>query len=168
MQSVSKFDKTASKRTKPCLCVAEALRDGQIYAAFQPKVSLQTGALTGVEALARWNSPQFGHVSPETFIPLAEQEGVMGELSSLILKQALDACVELRRHLPDVTMAVNIAPSLLSDISMPSQIDLALGLAGLPASALVAEITESQIISDLAAAARCLKALRARGIQRCC
>jgi EAL domain-containing protein (putative c-di-GMP-specific phosphodiesterase class I) len=165
MQSISQFNEAAGAGCQPYLPIAEALQDGHIYAAFQPKVSLQTGALTGVEALARWKCPTLGHISPEVFIPMAEQQGVIAELSALILKQALAACVELRRHSPHISMAVNIAPSLLSDISMPSQIDRALSLAGLPASALVAEITESQVIGDIAGAAVCLKALRARGIQ---
>jgi EAL domain-containing protein (putative c-di-GMP-specific phosphodiesterase class I) len=165
MQSISQFDEAVSIGYQPYLPIAEALQNGHIYAAFQPKVSLRTGELTGVEALARWDSPTLGHISPEAFIPMAEQQGIIAELSALILRQALTACVELRRHSPNITMAVNIAPSLLSDVSMPLQIDRALTLAGLPASALVAEITESQIISDIAGAAIGLKALRDRGIQ---
>ena len=148
----------------PGALLREGLASGHIYAAFQPKVSLSTGALIGVEALARWDSPRLGIVSPDVFIPMAEREGLIAELSALILQQALDACVQLRRHAPELTMAVNIAPSLLADSTLPARIDRALNAAGLPPSALVAEITESQVIADTAGAAITLGALRARGI----
>jgi EAL domain-containing protein (putative c-di-GMP-specific phosphodiesterase class I) len=140
------------------------LARGEIHAAFQPKVSLRTGALVGVEALARWSSPLFGAIPPDVFIPMAQKEGVIAELSSLILRQALDACVEMRRQAPTVTVAVNFAPSLLADTALPTRLDRALILAGLPPSALIVEITESQMIGDVAGAASCLAALRARGI----
>lgn len=148
----------------PGALLREGLASGHIYVAFQPKVSLRTGGLIGVEALARWNSPRLGMVSPDVFIPMAEREGLIGELSTLILREALEACVQLRRHAPDITVAVNIAPSVLSDATLPAQIDCALTAAGLPPSALVAEITESQVIADTTGAAVTLGALRARGI----
>jgi EAL domain-containing protein (putative c-di-GMP-specific phosphodiesterase class I) len=148
----------------PRALLQQALANGEISAAFQPKIALSTGALMGVEALARWDSLSLGTVSPDTFIPLAEREGLIAEVTALILDQALQACAELRRHAPWVTVAVNFAPSLLSDTRLPAQLDLALRHAGLPPSALVAEITESQAIADTAGAAATLGALRARGI----
>ncbi len=148
----------------PRSALRQALADGEISAVFQPKVALNTGALIGVEALARWNSQSLGAVSPDTFIPLAEQEGLIGDVTTLILGQALAACQELRRHAPCVTVSVNFAPSLLGDSCLPTQLDQALRRAGLPPSALVAEITENQPIADIAGAAATLGALRARGI----
>jgi EAL domain-containing protein (putative c-di-GMP-specific phosphodiesterase class I) len=157
-------ERAGGLRRAPRALLRHALRNGEISAAFQPKIALRTGVLMGVEALARWDSLSLGPVSPDTFIPMAEQEGLIAEVTALILDQALQACVELRRHAPWVTMAVNFAPSLLSDACLPARLDLALRHAGLPPTALVAEITESQAIADTAGAASTLSALRARGI----
>lgn len=148
----------------PRALLRQALANGEISAAFQPKIALSTGALIGVEALARWNSSSLGSVSPDAFIPLAVREGLIAEVTARILGQALQACAELRRHAPWVTVAVNFAPSLLEDAGLPAQLDQALRHAGLPPSALVAEITESQAVADTAGAAATLGALRARGI----
>lgn len=164
MQNADNSSVSPSISHDPRALLREGLASGHIYAAFQPKVSLETGALVGVEALARWDSPRLGMVAPDVFIPMAQREGLIAELSALILREALEACVQFRRHAPGITMAVNIAPSLLADPTLPDQIDRALCAAGLPPSALVAEITESQAITDTAGAAITLGALRSRGI----
>ena len=144
--------------------LAEALAQGQIVAAFQPKVTLATGELIGVEALARWTSPSLGKIDPEVFIPIAEREGLITDLTLAVLQDALHTCALMRRHVPGITMAVNISPTLLSNPDLPELIDQALRSACVPAQALVAEITESQAIIDLPGARRTLEALRWRGI----
>jgi EAL domain-containing protein (putative c-di-GMP-specific phosphodiesterase class I) len=144
--------------------LAEGLARGHIVAAFQPKVTLATGELIGVEALARWSRKGVGMVAPELFIPIAEREGLITELTLTVLRDALDTCALMRRHVPGITMAVNISPVLLSNPALPSLIDAALTRAGVPPQALVAEITESQAITDLEGAHTALAALRARGI----
>jgi EAL domain-containing protein (putative c-di-GMP-specific phosphodiesterase class I) len=142
----------------------QALACGEISAAFQPKVSLDTGAIIGVEALARWTSPLLGMVAPEIFIPAAEATRLIGTLTRSVLHDALAACRRLRAVYPNLTMAVNISPILLSDPELASQIARALEKAGLSADALVIEITESHIIRHLDRAERTLRRLRAHGI----
>ena len=142
--------------------LANALKSGDIVAAFQPKVSLDTNEMVGMEALARWTSPEFGRVAPDVFIPLAEEQGLIGELTHAVLRDALSACAILRREAPGMTVAVNISPLLLTDKDLPDQIDSALREAGLPPQALVAEVTESHVIAPGARAT--LTALRRRGI----
>lgn len=144
--------------------MAEALAKGHIVAAFQPKVNLASGELIGVEALARWAAPGAEVTAPEVFIPIAEREGLITELTLTVLREALDTCALLRCHVPGITMAVNISPVLLSNPELPALIDAALHRAGVPPRALVAEITESQAITDLAGAHSTLAALRKRGI----
>jgi len=142
--------------------LARALAAGEVMTAFQPKVRLDTGELIGVEALARWTSKEFGPVAPEVFIPLAEREGLISELTQLVLREALAACALLRRYAPGITVAVNISPTLLADRNLPTQIEQALHLAGVPPQALVAEVTEGHAI-QLGARAT-LTNLRRRGI----
>jgi EAL domain-containing protein (putative c-di-GMP-specific phosphodiesterase class I) len=151
-------------RHNPRATLAHALAHGHIVAEFQPKVMLSNGRMIGVEALARWHSPIIGSIAPDIFIPLAEREGLIAPLTLSILRQALASCAKLRRHAPGMTVAVNIAPALLSDPGLPTQIDLALQQARLPPSALVAEITESQLLCGTQCAGDTLAALRARGI----
>jgi len=140
------------------------MAEGEIFVAYQPKVMLQSGTLMGMEALARWNSPGFGVVAPDQFIPLAEHCGQIAALTDLILHQALATCARMRRSQAKLTVAVNISPLLLDDPLLPDRIDIALKRAGLPPEALVAEITESRVITDTARASATLSLLRARGI----
>jgi EAL domain-containing protein (putative c-di-GMP-specific phosphodiesterase class I) len=164
MQNPVAFLSRATFQERARAGLAEALASGQIVAAFQPKVTLATRELIGVEALARWTSPSLGVVAPEVFVPLAEQEGLIGALTQVVLRDALQTAALLCRHAPGMTMAVNISPILLSDPNLPDQIDRALCRAGLAPSAFVAEITESHVIQDVKRATATLGALRARGI----
>ncbi len=144
--------------------LAEALTRGEITIAFQPKVVLETGRLIGMEALARWTSPSLGVVPPERFIPIAERQGLIGALTDRVLREAVATCAHLRRFRPDLTMAVNISPVLLSESGLADRIADTLAAAGLPAEALVVEITESSVIHDPARAGVTLGVLRARGV----
>jgi len=142
----------------------EALANGEITVCFQPKVSLDTGALIGVEALARWNSSALGPVPPIRFIPVAEQLGLIGALTHRVLEAALASCRRMREHHPCLTVAVNFSPILLTDPDLPDQIARALDQAGLAPDVLIAEITESRIITDPFQAGVTLGVLRARGV----
>lgn len=144
--------------------LALALGQNEITAAYQPKVVLETGALIGLEALARWASPMFGMVAPDVFIPMAELHGLISQLTDLILHDALATCARLRRTHAALTMAVNISPMLLDDPDLPGRIDRALVRAGLSPTALVVEITEGRAIVDTARAYSVLAQLRARGV----
>ena len=144
--------------------LADAIASGEIATAFQPKVTLATRELIGVEALARWHSPALGPVPPEIFIPIAERSGLIGKLTDIVLRDALDTAALLRRHAPDITMAVNISPILLADRDLQASIGRALLRAGVPPGALVAEITESHAIPDTARARAPRTGLRARGV----
>lgn len=144
--------------------LAAALARGEIGAEFQPKVELATGALTGVEALARWTHAEHGAVPPSAFIPLAEQTGLIGPLTLAVLRQALEACAALRRHHPQATVAVNLSPVVLDDPALPARIAALLVEAGLEPGALIAEVTEGRRIAPDTTAAQGLGALRALGI----
>jgi EAL domain-containing protein (putative c-di-GMP-specific phosphodiesterase class I) len=113
---------------------------GDIRTEFQPKVALATGALVGVEALARWTDAELGEVAPDRFIPLAEQSGLIGRLTLSVLRKSLHAVATLRRHHPEATVAVNFSPVLLDDPALPDEIAALLDAAGLHPSVLVAEI----------------------------
>jgi EAL domain-containing protein (putative c-di-GMP-specific phosphodiesterase class I) len=144
--------------------LAAALARGHVRAAFQPKVMLATGALAGVEALARWTDPVLGKVPPAVFVPLAEQSGLIEALTQAVLREAIALCVALRRHHPEATVAVNLSPVLLADPGLPASIVAMLDAAGLAPSALIAEVTEGRPVVGDEMAEKVLLALRTLGI----
>jgi EAL domain-containing protein (putative c-di-GMP-specific phosphodiesterase class I)/CheY-like chemotaxis protein len=141
-----------------------ALAAGQIKPWFQPKVSLATGTIVGGEALARWVRPDGRSVPPAAFVPVAEQCGMIGELTDTILDHALIACARWRARRPDCWVAVNLSPLLLDDPALPGRIDQKLQSHGVPPGALVVEITEGNGIPDTPCAIEILTRLRIRGV----
>ncbi len=112
--------------------LALALAHGEVAAAFQPKVALRTGAVTGVEALARWHRPDGSVLLPDLFIPLAEASGLIVKLTAVILDQSFAACRRWRLHYPACGVAVNISPLALANPALPDQIEDMLRRAELP------------------------------------
>ena len=144
--------------------LALALAQGELAAAFQPKVALRSGVVTGVEALARWHRPDGSVLLPDLFIPLAEATGLILPLTAVILQQSFAACRRWQLRHPTCGVAVNISPLALANPALPDQIEDMLRRAELPPSALIAEITESMIIADPVLAAEVLTRLRIKGI----
>ena len=142
-----------------------AIESGEIACLFQPKVTLREIRLVGVEALARWRSPLIGRVRPERFIPLAERVGLIDRLTDCIMAQALAHFRPWRAVRPDLTLAVNLSPISLTDLSLPERISAALAESGVPPAALVVELTENAVTADYVTAADILTRLRIRGIK---
>ena len=141
--------------------VAKAIADGSIKPHYQPLVDIGRGRIRGFEALARWTHPARGAVPPDEFIPIIEQLGLTGELSSAILRQA---CRDARNWPDDICVAVNISPFELKDEDFPVRITKILQEEGLAPNRLEVEITESALVSDLPAAKAILNALQANGV----
>ncbi len=128
----------------------EAVRTESFQVHYQPKISLVPGAIVGAEALVRWSAPGRGPVSPDRFIPLAEQTGLIGALGAQVLRRACrDAAKwagDLGRSIP---VAVNLSAHQLRDPYLVAQIRETLEETGLPASSLELEITESAVMEDV-------------------
>ena len=86
------YEVQGQRRLAVVTALREALSSGAIGVHFQPKVESLSGQVTGVEALARWTHPALGAIGPDEFIPLAEASGLMGALTSSVLRQSLTAC----------------------------------------------------------------------------
>ena len=121
---------------------------GELVLHYQPKVSLSTGEVSGVEALVRWQHPERGLLPPDDFIPLAERTGLIGPLTDYVL----DAAFAQARLWIDVgrpmTIAVNVSGRNLLDEHLLDQVRAALDQHGVPASRLVLEVTETAIIAE--------------------
>ncbi|MDP6573838.1 MAG: EAL domain-containing response regulator [Rhodospirillales bacterium] len=122
-----------------------AIDQREIYPHFQPKVRLATHELESVEALARWNHPQHGHVSPGVFIPLAEEHGLIDALTNVMLEQAVKQCDEWRESGLNIQLAVNLSVDSLGRLDLPEYISGVAERFGIETSQMVLEVTESRI-----------------------
>jgi PAS domain S-box-containing protein len=137
-----------------------ALEREEFFPHFQPLVVLATGKLHGFEVLARWQHPDFGLVSPDVFIPMAEKDGSIGELSSQVLKKAFEA---IALHGKGFRLAFNISPLQLKDLSLPEHIRQIANAAGFPLEWATVEITESAMAENIASARSITSDLKAMG-----
>ena len=138
----------------------KALNDGQIQVWFQPRFETDDLTVSGFEALARWRHPVRGFVSPGTFIPVAEQCGLIAQLGMQVLEQS---CV-FAASLPSGRIAVNLSPVQFLADDLPDMIAATMRRHGLPASRLELEVTEGVLINDEAQALRTLRALHKHGL----
>ena len=140
----------------------QAVADDAIVPFYQPLVDLGTGLPVGVEMLARWPHPTRGMVPPDAFIPLAEELGLIGNLTEHLL---LRACRDIADWPPNIMLACNLSPLQLRDPGLPQAIRDVLATTGLPALRLELEVTESALVGDLDLARRSLAQLKALGVR---
>jgi c-di-GMP-specific phosphodiesterase len=144
-----------------------AIERGELCPFYQPIVRLGTGALAGFEALVRWRHPRRGLLTPERFLPLCEELGMMGELGVMMRREAagqLAAWRKVRAAAAELTVAVNLS---VGELDRPDLLAEAADLrrsAGLPAGALKLEVTEGEVMRDPDRAAVILRDLRAAGL----
>ena len=139
----------------------KAIDTHQLEPFFQPIVDLRSKRIVGFEALARWTHPELGEILPERFIPIAEETGLINDLTDQLLRKACEAACSWPVALP---LAFNISAVQLHDRTLGLRVLSILGQAGLPPSRLEIEITESALVRDLEAAKDVLGALRDAGV----
>lgn len=136
--------------------------NGEFVPYFEQQIDLATGKLTGFEMLARWESPTQGLISPEIFIPIAEETAMIGDLSMSILRQALE---EAKEWDDSLTISVNISPIQLLDPWLAQKIVKLLVESGFPSNRLEIEITESSLFENLSLAQSIVGSLKNQGIK---
>src|SRR5215475_6161873 len=144
-----------------------AVRAGELRLQYQPIVALDRHALVGVEALVRWEHPSRGRLAPQTFIPLAEQAGIIAELGEWVLEHA---CLQVRQWQQCLAgpqrlrLSVNLAPAQLERESLVGTVMAILRRTGFEPGDLVLEVTESALVDDKSAVPQ-LVALSEQGIR---
>jgi diguanylate cyclase (GGDEF)-like protein len=138
-----------------------ALDHDQFVPFFEPQVDLSTGEVVGFEVLARWIHPLRGVIGASTFIPVAEDIGLIGPLTEKVIGSALAAAVEWD---PAIKISVNISPLQLADSWVSQRIVRLLTETGFPADRLVVEITESSLFTDIDLARSIVTSLKNQGI----
>ena len=134
---------------------------GEFVPYYEKQIDLESGAIAGFEMLARWNSPKLGMVNPEIFIPVAEDIGLIGELSESLIRQALS---DARKWDPSLTLSVNISPVQLRDPWFAQKLLKILVEANFPPSRLEIEVTESCLHENVGLVRSLITSLKNQGI----
>ncbi len=143
-----------------------ALQRDELSLHYQPKINFKTGAITGAEALLRWNHPTRGMVSPVTFIPVAEDCGLIVPIGKWVLRQACaQAQAWAQAGLPAASIAVNVSARQFRDAGFLDGLLAILDQTGLDPRLLELELTESVLMTHAESAAAILETVRAQGIQ---
>jgi diguanylate cyclase (GGDEF)-like protein len=155
-----------AERLQLTSALRRAVERHELTLAYQPIVDLTTQEIKGFEALSRWVDPALGAVPPSSFIPLAEEIGIMPALGAWVLETA---CAEAAGWSPlngePPYLSVNLAAVELRDVGLPGRVAGVLRATGLPAGSLLLEVTESQLVEHAAQAAAILGELRALGVR---
>ncbi len=138
-----------------------ALTANELELHYQPIVSSQGARIVGVEALLRWTHATRGPIPPATFIPVAEQMGLMDTLGAFVLRRALQ---EAKRW-PDLYVAVNLSPLQVRDASIVELVRTALAETGVPPARLVLEITEGVLVDNPDEMVKRIEDLHALGVR---
>ena len=143
----------------------KALDRGELQLFYQPKININTDAITGVEALLRWEHPTMGFISPRDFIPVAENCGLIEPIGEWVLRTAFLQLAEWRRagH-TELTMAVNVSSTQLAHTGLDAVVMKALASAGIDAGMVQLEITENMAMQDLDTSIPTLQKLRQMGV----
>ena len=142
--------------------VRGALESDAVVPCFQPIVELRTGTIVGFEALARWQHPSLGLILPEGFISLAEDNGLIGQLTHQVFRKSFIAAVALPEK---PSLAVNVSPIQLQYVSLPRQIYHAAWDYGFPLRRLTVEVTESALVNNLERARKIATELKDMGCE---
>ncbi len=141
--------------------IRDGMPRGEFIPYFEPQVDIATGRLVGFEMLMRWESREYGLIPPERFIPVAEESGLIGELSLQVIKHAMDIA---RTWDPSIILAVNISPQQLKDPWFSQKLTKLLVETGFPASQLEVEITESSLFENLPLVRSIVTSLKNQGV----
>jgi diguanylate cyclase (GGDEF)-like protein len=158
------LDRFNPRRLALAGALRSAIAEGEIILYFQPKADLRTGRIVGVEALARWQHPELGLIGPTEFVPIAEQTGLIGPLTSHVLDEALRQLREWADAGLDLDVAVNLSARSFLDAQLAVEIPRLLERRGVEATRLELEITESMLMLDPGRAKATLDRLSAIGL----
>jgi diguanylate cyclase (GGDEF)-like protein len=142
--------------------IRAAIPNDEFVPYFEQQIDLETGELSGFEMLARWVSPVRGLIPPDEFIPVAEETGMIGDLSLSIIRKSM---LEAKNWDQNLTISVNISPVQLKDPWLAQKIVKLLVETGFPANRLEVEITESSLFKNLSLAQSIVGSLKNQGIR---
>ena len=156
------MDTNRQERRELEILLRQAIETQQFEIYYQPQVDTKSERVVGFEALLRWHHPERGLVSPAEFIPLAEESGLIIPIGEWVLRRA---CKDAASWPSDISVAVNLSPLQFKSQALAHSVVSALSDAGLPASRLELEITESVLLTDNDTALATLHHIRSLGVR---
>lgn len=156
------MDRVLRERHQLGLDLRDAIDHGELRIHYQPVARADTGQVTGFEALARWEHPEFGSISPSTFVPIAEEDGMIVQLGLLILSEAV---TEAATWDPSLSLSVNLSPGQFLQPDLVGHIRGILAATGLDPHRLDLEITEGLLIRDTGKTLAKLRELKDLGVR---
>jgi len=155
------MDKDYNERQLLKAAMRQALRNGELSLTYQPVVCLKSRKVLGCEALARWHHPEFGTIPPSVFIPIAEEMGIISELTDWVLHTATSECASWPS---EIGVAVNISARDFRGDNVQKMVLSALEKSGLAPGRLEIEVTETVLVEELDVASRVLSEISAHGV----
>tara|TARA_Y100000782_G_scaffold115015_1_gene154140 strand:- start:290 stop:2719 length:2430 start_codon:yes stop_codon:yes gene_type:complete len=143
----------------------QALNDHELQLFFQPIIDIQAGKMVGAEALLRWNHPEHGMIPPDVFIPLAEQVGLINQIGIFVLEEACLHAADWRKNGVDIYISVNVSAKQIPNGLSPEVVQRTLEEYQLSPDAIVIEITEGLLMSNVAVAQTWIESIRALGLR---
>ena len=158
--------KAANLRLQQETNLRNAIDQGQLFLLFQPRVDSRTATVTGAEALVRWQHPELGVLTPATFIPLAEETGLILAIGDWVLEQACKAIKQFEAMgFPDFSISVNLSARQIRQRDFVENVAQQLRLAGLPPASLELELTENQLMDNPPQMIETLNQLKSLGLR---
>ena len=147
-------------------CLTDALERNEFVLHYQPQVELLHGRLIGVETLLRWNHPELGLLSPDRFIPFAEESRLINQIGAWVLSEACKQCAAWHKAgFEHLRVAVNLSARQINGLELTKLVDMALADSGLAPAFLELELTETLMMSNLELTLETLHGLHERGVQ---
>jgi len=140
-----------------------AIRKNQLVLHYQPQLDITTGQVIGAEALVRWQHPELGLIFPDRFIPVAEQTGMIGELTHWVIEKAVQQQQLWQNEGASITMSVNISATDITSLTLPEQLAKLLEDKKLNSTQLILEVTEGALMGELVTSLDILTRLRLKG-----
>ncbi|MFJ7356804.1 putative bifunctional diguanylate cyclase/phosphodiesterase [Phyllobacterium sp. NPDC097923] len=140
----------------------KAIAEGTLSVAYQPIINVRTLRMVGCEALSRWNHPEYGPISPAEFIPMAEEMGLISDLTQNVVEQAIKDCSLWGSR---IAVSINLSSHDLQNMDMADIIRSALHRHNVEPELIEVEVTEGAIITDREATGGVLQSLKAMGLQ---
>ncbi len=164
LQTGDAGEANSGRKTRLLRDLDRAIGTSQLSLYYQPKVRLSDGIAYGAESLLRWKHPEFGFVPPNEFIPLAEGTGLIGPLTTSVLKMAAAQSAAWDAMGMEIAIAVNISARSLMDREFPAHVRSIFAAARANPSRLILEVTETAVMRDISLAVVILEEIRALGI----
>lgn len=143
----------------------DAIDNKELVLYYQPQINLETERVYGAEALVRWSHPEFGLISPDRFIALAEKTGLIESLTEEVINLGVAQCLHWQRLNKSIRLSINISAQNITSLKLPEQLGILIKEYELDPSLIVLELTESALMDSIVTSLDILTRLRLRGFQ---